>query len=173
MSTQIETERKFLVKFPSSWEDLSLMFENLVSIKRILQYYLIPKNGEQAARIRKTIDGLIGNKEIYFDFNQKDRIDSISHKEKEYRLTKSQYEKHLKEIDPNKFPVEKTRFVFKYNDQIFELDAFKGRLNGLAILEIELKNKDSKIELPPFIKIIKEVSRDKKYNNFNLANKCI
>jgi CYTH domain-containing protein len=41
----------------------------------------------------------------------------------------------------------------------------------LAILELELKDKNQKIELPPFLDIIKEVTEDKSFNNFSLADK--
>jgi len=71
----------------------------------------------------------------------------------------------------DKVEIQKTRFVFKFNDQVFELDVFKGPLKGLAILEIELEDMDDTVELPPFLKVIKEVTKDKKFNNFSLADK--
>ena len=48
---------------------------------------------------------------------------------------------------------------------------FKGHLKGLAILEIELDDKDDTVELPPFLPVIKEVTDDKKFTNFSLADK--
>lgn len=67
--------------------------------------------------------------------------------------------------------MEKTRFVFDWHEQRFELDVFKGHLKGLAIMEIELDDKDDTVELPPFINVIKEVTKDKRFNNFSLADK--
>ena len=41
----------------------------------------------------------------------------------------------------------------------------------MAILEIELEDINDKVELPSFLKVIKEVTEDKRFSNFNLANK--
>lgn len=173
MSTKLEKERKYLVKFPTSWSVLSELFDELVEVKRISQTYLKAEPGKQAARVRKTIEGLAGDKEVIYHFNRKKPVDTGVHEEEEYEITKSQYEKHLKNPHSDKVPVEKTRFVFKYNDQVFELDVFKGRLKGLAILEIELDNMDDTVELPPFLSIVKEVTTDKKFTNFALADKKV
>src|SRR6185369_8608692 len=171
MGTKLEIERKFLVKFPTSWSALSEMFEDLVDVKRISQTYLVAEKNEQAARVRKTVEGLTGDTETVYHFNQKKPVDSGVHEETEHEIYRAEYEKYLKKSNPDKVSVEKTRFVFKYNDQIFELDVFKGALKGLAILEIELKDKNDTVELPPFLKVIKEVTKDKRFTNFSLADK--
>jgi CYTH domain-containing protein len=172
MSTELEKERKFLVKFPTSWAALSEMFDGIVDVKRISQTYLEPEDDdEQSARVRKTVAGLVGDTEIVYHYNQKKPVESGVHKETEREITKAQYQKYLKKSLDGKVEIQKTRFVFNYNDQIFELDVFKGPLKGLAILEIELDDMDDTVELPPFLKVIKEVTKDKKFNNFSLADK--
>ncbi len=170
MTTKLEIERKFLVKFPTSWSTLSEMFDGLVDVKRISQTYLVPKGKEPAARVRKTVEGLTGDTKTVYHFNQKKPVESGVHEETEREIGQSKYETYLENANPKKSSVEKTRFVFKFNDQIFELDVFKGSLKGLAILEIELESKDDKVELPPFLGIVKEVTDDKKYTNFALAD---
>lgn len=172
MATKLEIERKFLVEFPTSWSALSEMFDDLVDVKRISQTYLTPEGDEPAARVRKTVEGLTGETETVYHFNKKKPTgDSGVHEETEHEISKADYNRHLKNANPDKVAVEKTRFVFKFNDQIFELDVFKGPLKGLAILEIELKDKNDKVELPEFLKVIKEVTKDKKFTNFALADK--
>lgn len=171
MATKIEIERKFLVEFPTSWSSLSEMFDDLVDVKRIAQTYLIAEEGEQAGRVRKTVEGLTGDTDTVYHYNRKNYLSTGVHKEVEREISKKEYEKYLKDADPKKVEVRKNRFVFKYNDQIFELDVFKGPLKGLAILEIELKSKNETVELPPFLKVIKEVTDNQKYSNYNLANK--
>ncbi len=172
MVNQIEAERKFLVKPPSSWIDMAKLFDHIVDVKRIAQSYLLPEEGEPAARVRKTISGLTGDTEVCYHYNQKTPIKPGVHNEKEHEISKVQYEKHLKQANPDKFQVEKIRFVFKFKDQIFELDLFKGRLKGLAILEIELKDIDNdKVELPPFLTVMKEITTDKRFSNFHLAER--
>jgi len=171
MPTSLEIEKKFLIKFPSSWEELSELFDSLVEVERMTQTYLQPEDDEPSARVRKTVKGLSDNKQILYHYNQKFKIESGIHQEKEHEITKKQYENYLKKAHPDKFTVEKIRFVFDYNEQIFELDVFKGPLKGLAVLEIELPSKDSKVELPPFLQVVKDVTKDSKYSNFNLASK--
>ena len=170
MGTKLEKEKKFLVKFPTSWSALAEMFDDLIDVKRISQTYLKAEKGEQAARVRKTIEGLTGDTETIYHYNKKNPVETGVHEEEEYEITKSQYEKHLKNSNKDKTQVEKSRFVFKYNDQVFELDVFKGPLKGLAILEIELENIDDTVELPPFLKVIKEVTDDERFSNFRLAD---
>ena len=40
-------------------------------------------------------------------------------------------------------------------------------------MEIELKDKDDTVELPPFIDVVKEVTKDKRFSNFSLADKSL
>lgn len=171
MAKKLEIEKKYLVRFPKSWGDLSKIFDKLVDVKRISQTYLSPKDGEQAARVRKTIQGLTGDTDVVYHYNKKKPVTTGVHEELEKEINKSQYLDYIKKADPKKTEVEKTRFVFKYEDQTFELDVFKKALSGLAILEIELDSKKDKVKLPSFLKIIKEVTEDKKYSNYNLADK--
>jgi CYTH domain-containing protein len=151
---KLEIERKFLIKFPTSWAVLAELFDDLIDVKRISQTYLKPEGNEPSARVRKTVEGLTGDTNTVYHYNKKKLV-----------------QEGLKNAHPDKVTIEKTRFVFNYNDQTFELDVFKGPLKGLAILELELKDKNQKIELPPFLDIIKEVTEDKSFNNFSLADK--
>jgi CYTH domain-containing protein len=172
MTVKMEIERKFLVKFPSSWSALAAMFDGIVDVKRISQTYLTPKGDEPAARVRKTVEGLQGNTHTVFHFNQKKPTgDTGTHEETEHEISEKEYEKSLQKANPSKCAVDKIRFVFNYHDQVFELDVFRGHLKGLAIMEIELDDKDETVELPPFIKVIKEVTKDKRFTNFSLADK--
>lgn len=171
MVTKKESERKFLIKFPTSWSALSEMFDQLIDVKRIWQTYLQAEGDESSARVRKTVEGLTGDTDTVYHYNQKEFVEAGVHNETEHEITKSQYEKALKRADPKKAEVSKTRFVFKYNDQVFELDVFKGPLKGLGILEIELDDIKDTVEIPSFLKVIKEVTEDKKYTNYFLADK--
>jgi CYTH domain-containing protein len=172
MGTKLEIERKYLVKFPSSWSALAELFDGIVDVKRISQTYLRAEPGEQASRVRKTVEGLSGETETVYHKNQKKPTgDTGVHEETESEISEKQYQQALKNSNPDKCAIEKTRFVFKWHDQVFELDLFKGHLKGLAILEIELEDKDDTVELPPFLRVIKEVTKDKKFTNFSLADK--
>jgi len=171
MVTKLEQERKYLIQLPTSWSNLAELFDDMVDVKRIQQTYLVPKPGEQAVRIRKTIEGLGENKKVVYHINQKSPVETGVHKEKEHTISEKQYHQALNNGDPKKCEVEKTRFVFKWHDQTFELDIFKGHLKGLAILELEMDNIDDVVELPNFLKVIKEITDDKQFSNYNLADK--
>ena len=171
MSVKLEKEKKYLIKLPSSWSELAELMDNFIDLKRIEQSYLIAKPGEQAGRVRKTIEGFGNKKKTVYHYNQKKPVETGVHKEKEHQITEEQYQGALKYSDPKKCEVQKSRFVFKWHDQVFELDLFKGHLKGLAILELEMDDIDDTVELPPFLKVIKEITDDKSFNNFSLANK--
>lgn len=172
MGTKLESERKFLIKLPSSWEDLAELFDGIIDVKRIVQNYLKPEPGEQAARVRKTEEGIKGETEIVYHYNRKKPTgDTGVHEETEHEISEKEYGEYLKKANPDKCAVEKTRFVFKWHDQVFELDLFKGHLKGLAIMEIELDDIHDSIELPPFLKVLKEVTKDKRFTNYELASK--
>ncbi len=144
------------------------MLDNKIAIKQIVQTYLVKENEHKGSRVRKTFcDGLTS-----FHFNEKKLISLGTNEEIESEISFVQYEEYLKNKDPNKRTIEKTRFVFNYKNQIFELDVFKGPLKGLVVLEIELKNINESVHLPPYLKILKEVTNDKKYSNSKLAESC-
>ena len=171
MGTKLESERKYLIKFPTSWSALAELFDGIVDVKRISQTYLTAEKGEQAARVRKTVEGLSGDTDTVYHYNQKKPVETGVHEETEHEISEREYEKYLKKANPSKCSVEKTRFVFDWHDQVFELDLFKGHLKGLAIMEIELDDIDDTVELPPFLKVVKEVTKDKRFTNFSLADK--
>ena len=168
---KLEIEKKFIVKF-QSWNDVFQLLDDTTTIKRIEQIYLKSIKGDPAARIRKTVEGF-KNKKNYFDINQKKPAGTAANKEIEKKISEQEFDKLLKHKDSSKNFIKKTRIVFKFKDQTFELDVFKDYLQGLIILEIELKDKDQKVHLPPYLKVIKEVTEEDKFNNYHLSDKKI
>jgi len=67
------------------------------------------------------------------------------------------------------FSVEKTRYIQEVNGKKWEIDVFHGKNEGLIVAEIELHSEEESIKLPEWI--IREVSLEEKYFNFNLATK--
>ncbi len=148
------------------------LLDNLSSIKRIEQVYLRSIKGDPASRIRKTVEGFKAKK-TYFDINQKKKINAAKNKETEKKISEEEYKKLLSHKDPSKQMIKKTRLVFNYKGQKFELDLFKDYLQGLKILEIELESETQKIELPPFLKIVREITDEEEMNNFHLSDKKV
>jgi len=62
--------------------------------------------------------------------------------------------------------IDKTRYLIKYENHLWEVDIFYGDNQGLVIAEVELEDENEKIILPSWIK--EEVTGDIKYYNNNL-----
>ena len=62
--------------------------------------------------------------------------------------------------------IEKTRYIYKYDGLIWEIDEFQGMNSGLMLAEVELESEDQIINKPEFVK--EEVTGQKKYYNLML-----
>ena len=158
----IETERKFLIYMP----DIdSLKRQDGVRIKHIEQTYLSSEQGKNA-RVRKIYE----NGKIKFIKTVKERISTLSAYENEFEIDGDTYSEELKTADKDKKTVIKTRFCIPFDSHIIEIDVYPFWTDR-AILEVELSDESESFSLPDFIRVIKEVSEDKRYKNTNLAEK--
>ena len=73
------------------------------------------------------------------------------------------------DADITKHSIRKTRYCLIYKNQYFEIDIYPF-WDDKAIVELELNSEDQKIEFPKQLKLIKEVTHDKRYKNSELAN---
>ena len=62
--------------------------------------------------------------------------------------------------------IDKTRYLVKSGDHIFEVDEFYGDNEGLVLAEVELGSDDESFEKPDFIGI--EVTGDSRFYNKNM-----
>lgn len=153
MSAHYEIERKYLVNMP----ELPLPCEAKAS--SIEQSYLKTEDGSsERVRLR---DG------VYYH-TRKVRISGIRAEEKEDVVGASEAEALLKRRDPACATIRKTRYVFDYRGQIFELDVFPF-WKKQAMLEIELAGEDTPVDWPDFLTLIREVTDDPRYKNHALA----
>ena len=70
--------------------------------------------------------------------------------------------------DPARRVIEKTRYLYPYEGQCFEIDVFpfwKDR----ALMELELECESQQINLPPAIEVIRDVTSDRRYTNSAIA----
>ena len=118
-----------------------------------------------------------GQGNIYRDLQTKrhrtppyrDRAELFNWIEKELlELTEDEYERRLAARDPRRQTIRKTRYCLPYAGHVFEIDVFPFWTRQ-AIMEVELKNENEEFTLPPFIKILREVSEDPAYSNHSLA----
>ena len=156
----LEIERKYLIKYPNIKE-----LENMPNCTKvdIIQTYL-KKYNDVERRIRAR--GIDCNYSYYL--TEKRKVTNLKRIEIEKKLTQDEYLKLLMETDNKLHAIHKTRYCLTVNNQYFEIDVYP-EWNDRAILEIELSNENNEISIPKFIKIIKEVTDDESYKNYQMA----
>lgn len=157
----IELEKKWLIKMP----DISQLYKYPVRKIDIEQVYLLSDVGSH--RIRKR-----GFNSCYAYFETlKMRLSGDKAREFEGIIDENRYNELMKKANPQKHPIIKNRFCLLYKGQYFELDVFPF-WEDRALLELEIcsRSQEECIELPPELKVIKDVSKEKKYKNNYLAS---
>ena len=155
-----EIERKYLISFPNIKELESM--PNCTKVD-ITQTYLKSEDGVERRIRARGIDG-----DYLYYLTEKRNITGIKRIETEKRLTQDEYLRLLMEADNKLHPIHKTRYCLSENNQYFEIDIYP-EWDKQAIMEIELRSEDQEIKLPDFINIIKEVTEDEAYKNYNMA----
>ena len=87
----------------------------------------------------------------------------------ERQVTNALYESLLQQADPYRHTVSKRRRSFIHQGQFFELDTYEGSLEGLVILETKGIASHDDLRLPPFLRIVRDITGDTDYYNYNLA----
>lgn len=158
--TNTETERKFLIEFPS---EALLASIPECDKSEITQTYLLSKSGVTSRVRKRNSEG----KAIYTK-TEKIRINNLSCAEKEGEITEEEYRRELLSADPKRKPILKTRVLLRSGNHVFEIDIYPF-WHDRAIMEVELSEENEKFEIPREIKVIKEVTDDKRYKNASLA----
>ena len=156
-----EIERKFLIKYPNiEW------LESLSNVEKveIIQTYLNNVKPDEEVRIRQR--GRAGD--YIFTKTTKRNISALKRVEVEKRLSKDEYLDLLMDADISKHQIRKTRYCMTYENCYLEIDIYP-MWNDQAILEVELSSEDEMISIPEQIEVIKEVTNDKTFRNYNIA----
>ena len=157
----IEIERKYLIKMPDMEK---LRQTDNYDFSEIEQVYVSDTMDGMFGRIRKR--GKNGVYKYYKTF--KKDVTAVTRIEIESEISEKEYKELKKHCREGFGIIEKTRHVFDYKGQTFELDIFPF-WNDKAFLEAEVSSEDTEIPIPPFIKVIKEVTEDLSYRNSALA----
>ena len=88
----------------------------------------------------------------------------MSAKECEREITAAEFASLATKILDSTHPVSKVRHTFLYRGALFEVDVYP-EWKHTAIMETELDSRDTTVEMPDFIEIVKEVTGDKSYSN--------
>lgn len=155
-----EIERKFLIYYPNIKE-----LENMPNCTKvdIIQTYL-KSDTDTERRIRaRGVDG-----DYVYYLTEKRKISDLKRVEVERKLTQDEYLALLMEADNKLHTIHKTRYCLSENNQYFEIDIYP-EWDSQAIMEIELSSEEETIKMPEFIKVVKEVTDDDIYKNYQMA----
>ena len=147
-----EIERKFLV----SGEFKSQAFNQ----SRISQGYISSVRG-RTVRVR------IRDDKGYLTIKGASNVSGTSRYEWEKEIPLSEAEELMKLCEPG--VIDKTRYLVRSGDHIFEVDEFYGENEGLIVAEVELASEDESFIKPDFIGL--EVTGDIRYYNSQLMKK--
>ena len=152
----VEIERKYIILKP---DIAALRTFPGYSSSEITQTYLRSEPGV-ARRVRRRV---YADRVSYTETSKK-RIDAVSAYEDEREITEAEYEDLLTEIQEGTRPIAKTRHVVPCEGTLFEIDVYPEWVQT-CIMETELESEDSRVSVPGVIKILLEVTGDKKYSN--------
>lgn len=155
-----ETERKYLIEYPDT---AYLCTVEGVRVYVISQTYLEGR-GKAERRVRKREDG---GKVEYF-YTEKTKLSDMSRREDERRIEKDEYEALLSEKKKGTKTLFKTRYAIPYEGRVVEIDVYPF-LCDRAIAEVELISENEEPSLPPFIRVVREVTGESEYSNACLA----
>ena len=147
-----EIERKFLV----IGDFKSQAFEQ----SRIVQGYISSARG-RTVRVR------IRNGRVYLTIKGASNESGTSRYEWEKELSLHEAEELMKLCEPG--VIDKTRYLVRSGEHIFEVDEFYGENEGLIVAEVELNAEDEAFVKPSFIG--QEVTGDVRYYNSQLMKK--
>jgi CYTH domain-containing protein len=149
----MEIERKFLIH-RQLWDAVIKP-----SPKKIVQAYLV-STAEKTIRIR-----IKGDKGF---ITIKGPTKGISRSEFEYEIPLIDAEALISQFAEK--VINKERYEIYFDEKLWEIDVFHGKLEGLILAEIELESEDETFSVPEWIG--KEVSHDVEYYNARLVEKC-
>lgn len=157
-----EIERKFLIEYPDI-KELEAYPESTKS--EIAQTYLKTDDGFTSRVRARTTDGV-----TKYVFTEKKRVTDVKCIENEREIDGEEYEKLLKLADPELKTVYKTRYCLPFGNRVAEIDIYPFWTDR-AIAEVETESEDEEVQLPDFIRIIRDVTSESAYKNVSIAKK--
>ena len=157
----LEIERKFLIEYP----DLDrIRAMPGYRVKHISQTYLEATDDFVGGRIRRIVE----DGRVSYVYTYKLRMSNRTRHEYERELTEAEYSELLARKQSGTVTIEKDRHIFVWSGLTYELDILTF-WDDKALLEAEVKSENTPIPIPPCVRLIKEVTDDRRYNNSRLA----
>lgn len=156
----LEIERKFLIAYPDTARLDRLSGGNRSEIS---QTYLVSEKGTSERVRARTKNGV-----TVYTHNTKIKLSSMKRIEMEDEVSEAEYNELLRRADPTCRTIEKVRYCVPVGEFVFEIDIFPF-WQDKAFMEVEMPSEDTKVDLPDFVNIIREVTEDNRYTNHALA----
>lgn len=156
-----ETELKFLIQYPDT---AMLAAMPGCEVWDICQTYLTCDEPLSTRRVRR----VIVNGETHYFRTFKHRLSDLTAREDEGEISAEAYAAYLREADPERRPIIKTRYRIPYEGHTLEFDIYPF-WQDQAIMEIELEDESVQPAIPPYVSIIRDVSGDPAYRNHSLS----
>ena len=155
-----EIERKYLICYPNIKE-----LENKPNCTKvdITQTYLKSEKDTERRIRRRGIDG-----NYMYYLTEKKKVTNLKRIETERRITQDEYLELLGEADTKLHTIHKTRYCLSENNRYYEIDIYP-EWDKQAIMEVELSSEDEKVEIPDYIKVIKDVTEESEFKNYQMA----
>ena len=152
----IQEERKYIVEVTGELPDCI--------VSEITQTYLVAEPGCEVRLRRRGWQGKYVNVHT-----TKTPVSETEWVQTERQISNNLYNSLLQQADPYRQTIQKTRRSFIWKGQYFELDEFKKPVDGLMILETKGVASDESVKFPPFIRVIEDITGNKRYYNYNIA----
>lgn len=159
-STPLEIEKKYIIEIP----DLdALSHIDGYTKSDIVQTYLL-SSPQVTHRVRRRT---YGDVTVYTE-TKKIRIDKISSFEDEREIDENEYLSLLAIADPMSDPVVKTRHTVPLGELTLEIDVYPN-WKKCCVMEIELPSRDATPRIPDYIRVVADVTGDKRYSNSSMS----
>ena len=158
MPQRVTEERKYIVELIGEMPE--------TSESEIVQTYLSSEPGSEVRLRRRSWHGKVVN--IH---QTKKQVGDNKIIETERKVENALYESLLRQADPYRQTIRKHRQSFIWKGQFFELDTYHDALQGLVVLETKGLADKENVNMPPFLKVKKDITGNSKYYNYNLALK--
>jgi CYTH domain-containing protein len=173
----LEIERRYRLARPPSAADLAAHGARSFRLEQV--YLLAPPDpgaGELPGlpappvppgglRVRRTEDP---DGHVSYRLTRKRHLRSLVREEVEVAIDALAYARWLREADPARRPIRKTRHVVQHGSQQLEIDVFLDPPD-LVLVEVELRSEDEPVRLPDWLGEHRDVSADPRYANASLA----
>ena len=159
--SKLEIERKYIIEKPN----VSLLSRvQGYTVSDITQIYLSsPVGVTHRIRRREYADACDYTETV------KLRLNKTTCNESEGKIDKPRFDELSLNIKEGTRPIIKTRHTFPHDGFTVEIDVYP-EWENTAIMEIELDREDATPAIPPFIRILREVTGIREYSNAALSH---